>query len=88
MRRQELSRADFDDTTDPETREICWDVYDSLDVRLLVPILFGVDLLGVIAVGAKLTGERLGPDDRQLLRTLANQSAIAIENAQAFDEIA
>ena len=88
MRRQELTRADFDDTTDPETREVCWDVYDSLDVRLLVPILFGVDLLGVIAVGAKLSGERLGPDDRQLLRTLANQSAIAIENAQAFDEIA
>jgi signal transduction histidine kinase len=88
MRRQELTRADFDDTTDPDTREICWDVYDSLDVKLLVPILFGVDLLGVIAVGAKLTGERLGPDDRQLLRTLANQSAIAIENAQAFDEIA
>jgi signal transduction histidine kinase len=88
MRRQELARADFDDTTDPETREVCWDVYDSLDVKLLVPILFGVDLLGVIAVGAKLSGERLGPDDRQLLRTLANQSAIAIENAQAFDEIA
>jgi signal transduction histidine kinase len=88
MRRQELTRADFDDTTDPETREVCWDVYDSLDVRLLVPILFGVDLLGVIAVGPKLSGEHIGPDDRQLLRTLANQSAIAIENAQAFDEIA
>jgi signal transduction histidine kinase len=88
MRRQELTRADFDDTTDPDTREVCWDVYDSLDVRLLVPILFGVDLLGVIAVGPKLSGERIGPDDRQLLRTLANQSAIAIENAQAFDEIA
>jgi signal transduction histidine kinase len=88
MRRQELMRADFDDTTDPDTREVCWDVYDSLDVRLLVPILFGVDLLGVIAVGPKISGERIGPDDRQLLRTLANQSAIAIENAQAFDEIA
>jgi len=88
MRRQELSREDFDDATDPETREVCRDVFDSLDVRLLVPILFGVDLLGVIAVGPKLSGERLGPDDRQLLRTLANQSAIAIENAQAFDEIA
>ena len=88
MRRQELSRSDFDDATDPETREQCWDVFDSLEVRLLVPILFGVDLLGVIAVGAKLSGERLGTDDRQLLRTLANNSAIAIENAQAFDEIA
>jgi len=88
MRRQELSRQDFDEATDLETREAGWELFDALDVRLLVPILFGVDLLGVIAVGAKLSGERVGPDDRQLLRTLANQSAIAIENAQAFDEIA
>jgi signal transduction histidine kinase len=88
MRRQELTRGDFDDATDAETREVCRDVFDSLEVKLLVPILFGVDLLGVIAVGGKISGEVLGPDDRQLLRTLANQSAIAIENAQAFDEIA
>ena len=88
MRREELSRSDFDDDSDSEKRESCWDVYDTLEVELLVPILFGVDLLGVIAVGRKLSGERLGTDDRQLLHTLANQSAIAIENAKAFDEIA
>ncbi|HEY8120806.1 MAG TPA: ATP-binding protein [Myxococcota bacterium] len=88
MQRQELARGDFDDELDPETRAACQDVFDILDVELLVPILFGVDLLGIIAVGRKLTSERLGPDERQLLRTLANQSAIAIENAKAFDEIA
>ena len=88
MRREELARWDFDDEPDPEKRESCWDVYDTLEVELLVPILFGVDLLGVIAVGRKLSGERLAADDRQLLRTLANQSSIAIENAKAFDEIA
>jgi signal transduction histidine kinase len=88
MRRGELSRIDFDDERDDEEREACWDVFDSLEVELLVPILFGVDLLGVVAVGRKLSGERLAPDDRQLLQTLANHSAIAIENAKAFDEIA
>ena len=88
MRREELARADFDDEPDVESREQCWDIYDTLEVELLVPILFGVDLLGVIAVGRKLSGERLALDDRQLLRTLANQSSIAIENAKAFDEIA
>jgi signal transduction histidine kinase len=88
MRREELARSDFDEDPDPEKRESCWDVYDTLEVELLVPILFGVDLLGVIAVGRKLSGERLGRDDRELLRTLANQSSIAIENAKAFDEIA
>jgi signal transduction histidine kinase len=88
MRREELARSDFDDEPDSENRESCWDIYDTYEVELLVPILFGVDLLGVIAVGRKLSGERLAADDRQLLRTLANQSSIAIENAKAFDEIA
>jgi signal transduction histidine kinase len=88
MRRKELSREDFDDEPDPELREVCRDVFDTLDVEMLEPVLFGVDLLGVIAVGRKLSGERLGPDEKQLLGTLANQSAIAIENARAFDEIA
>lgn len=88
MRRTELARSDFDEERDPEVREACRDVFDGLGAELLVPILFGVDLLGGIAVGRKLTGDRLGPDERQLLRTLANQSAIAIENAKAFDEIA
>jgi signal transduction histidine kinase len=88
MRREDLTRADFDDEHDLESREACRDVYDTLEVELLVPILYGVDLLGVIAVGRKLSGDRLAPDDRLLLRTLANQSSIAIENAKAFDEIA
>jgi two-component system NtrC family sensor kinase len=88
MRREELARSDFDDEPDPEKREACWDIFDSLEIELLVPILYGVDLLGVVAVGRKMTGERLGADERQLLRTLANNSAIAIENAKAFDEIA
>jgi signal transduction histidine kinase len=88
MRREDLERADFDDEHDLESREACRDVYDTLEVELLVPILYGVDLLGVIAVGRKLSGDRLAVDDRLLLRTLANQSSIAIENAKAFDEIA
>jgi len=88
MRREELARSDFDEEPDSERREACWDVFDTLEVELLVPILFGVDLLGVIAVGRKLSGDRLAADDRQLLRTLANQSSIAMENAKAFDEIA
>ncbi len=88
MRREELTRSDFDDEPDPEKREACWDIFDTLEVELLVPILYGVDLLGVVAVGRKISGDRLGSDERQLLRTLANNSAIAIENAKAFDEIA
>jgi len=88
MRRDDLTRVDFDDQHDVERRELCRDVFDTMEIELLVPILYGVDLLGVIAVGRKRSGDRLMADDRLLLRTLANQSSIAIENAKAFDEIA
>jgi signal transduction histidine kinase len=88
MRRQDVSRGDLADENDEALREGCEALFDELDVVLLVPVLFGVDLLGVIAVGRKLSGERFSADDRQLLLTLANQSSIAIENAKAFDEIA
>jgi len=88
MRREEVSRNDVEEEPDPTLRSACLEVFEQLDVALLVPVLFGVDLLGVIAVGRKLSGDRFTPDDRQLLLTLANQSSIAIENARAFDEIA
>ncbi|RIL03048.1 MAG: hypothetical protein DCC71_15765 [Proteobacteria bacterium] len=88
MRRQEVGRSDLAEESDPAMRAACEALFDRLDVALLVPVLFGVDLLGVIAVGRKRSGERFSPDDRQLLLTLANQSSIAIENARAFDEIA
>ena len=87
-RRGELARIDFDEESDSNQRRMCWDVYDDMGIELLVPILFGRDLLGVIAVGSKVTGDRIGGVDRQLLQILANQSAIALENAKAFDEIA
>jgi signal transduction histidine kinase len=87
-RRDALARSDFDDEPDLEVRELCRDVFDQLEVELVVPIPYGVDLLGAIGVGHKFSGERLGAEDRQLLMTLANQSSIAIQNARAFDEIA
>jgi len=88
LARRSLTRFDFDDEPDPEVREACRDVFDTLEVELLVPIVYGLELLGVIAVGRKLSGDRFVVEDRLLLRTLANQSAIAIENAKAYDEIA
>jgi signal transduction histidine kinase len=88
VRRDALARSDFDDERDLEVRELCRDIFDQLEVELIVPIPYGADLIGAIGVGHKYSGERLGAEDRQLLLTLANQSSIAIQNSQAFDEIA
>jgi len=88
MRREEVSRSELAEESDRDVREACLEVFGRLEVALLVPVLYGVDMLGIIAVGRKLSGERFRPEDRQVLLTLANQSSIAIENAKAFDEIA
>ena len=77
-----LSRGTLDE--DPEAT----DFFDRLGVELVVPILYRNELLGAILVGRKRTSDRLAGADRQLLQTLANQSAIAIENARSFEEIA
>ncbi len=88
VQRRILARGSFDDEFDLEAREASRDVFETLEIELLVPILYGVDLMGVIAVGRKLSGEQLDSSDRGLLTTLANQSSVAIENAKAYDEIA
>lgn len=55
--------------------------------RLLVPLLYRGSLMGILALKEKLSGERFDREDRALLSTLANQSALAIETALLHDEM-
>jgi len=87
MRREPISILDFEDESQ-ETVRRCREIFERLELEFLVPILFGADLLGAIAVGEKMSGDRFDRYDRELLGTLANQSAIAIENAEVFAEVA
>ena len=48
------------------------------------PLLYRDRLLGVLAVGAEGMGRRFTEQDGELLRLLAAQAAIAIENARLF----
>lgn len=59
-------------------------------VDLVVPLLVGddeVEWMGLLLVGPKLNGRSVNASDRQLLATLANQIAMALESARAFEEI-
>ena len=57
------------------------DLFDTLQSVLLVPLVYRKGLVGIMALGEKKSGELFVQDDVELLTTLANQSAIAIENA-------
>jgi adenylate cyclase len=52
-----------------------------------IPIISKEDLIGIIALGQKLSGDIFTAEDMGLLSTLANQVAVALDNARLYDEV-
>jgi class 3 adenylate cyclase len=57
---------------------------DELGASLVLPILFRGSVTGLFALGDKLSGAAYSTFDLRVLRLVANQSAVAIENARAY----
>ncbi len=58
--------------------------FSVLRASLIIPLFFKDELVGVLSLGEKKSGLMYTSYDLKLLKTLANQTAIAIENAFAF----
>jgi len=58
--------------------------FKRFEASLIMPLFFKKQLIGFIALGDKKSGLTYTTMDITLLRLLANQSAIAVENALAF----
>src|SRR3989442_3842611 len=54
---------------------------------LLLPIVSDDDLIGVVALGKKMSGDPFYSQDVDLLSTLANQAGVAIKNAQLYEQV-
>jgi signal transduction histidine kinase len=52
--------------------------------EILIPVKTSGELVGIFAVGPKLSEETYAQDDQLTLATLANQTAMAIDNARLF----
>ena len=59
---------------------------ESTGAELLIPLRAKGELMGVFAVGPKLSEESHSLDDQRTLTMLANQTAMAIDNARLFEE--
>ncbi|MGE5446577.1 MAG: ATP-binding protein, partial [Ignavibacteriales bacterium] len=59
--------------------------FQELKASVLIPLLFKDQLVGLLSLGEKKSGLMYTSNDMRLLRTLTNQSAIAIENALAYE---
>src|SRR2546430_10158852 len=75
---------------DPELescRELCVAQMGALGVELVLPLVFRDRLTGILGLSEKRSGAAYSTDDLRLLRTLANQSAVALENARAYADL-
>ncbi len=71
-------------STLPAKRE----VLGRLDAQLLLPLASKEDLLGFISLGPKKSEEPYSPSDTGLLRTVAAQTGLALENTRLSEAIA
>ena len=61
--------------------------FDHLGTEVLVPLIADDHVIGFLAVGPKRSGDTFFSDDADLLATLANQSAVAVRNAQTHQQV-
>jgi len=58
-----------------------------LEIDVVVPIMLEGRLTAVLMLGPKLSGDIYSIEDMGLLVTMANQAAVAINNAQLYEEV-
>ncbi len=59
---------------------------DTYHIDLCIPMMVASKLIGIYALGEKLSGAAFSKHDLQLLHTLGHQAAIAIRNVQLHEE--
>lgn len=80
----------YDIQADPfyeDQRKPCEDTFGRLQATLIVPLIYENKLTGLISLGEKKSGKFYRQEDINLLNTLANQGAVAIENARMIEEV-
>jgi diguanylate cyclase (GGDEF)-like protein len=61
--------------------------FDLAGGGLLVPFRTEANLVGALSLGRRQSGKPYGAEDRRLLQILANQGAVAIQNALTLEEL-
>jgi signal transduction histidine kinase len=60
---------------------------DEIRASLLVPLKIENKLVGILLLGEKLAGDIFDAHELEVLSVLANQAAIALENARLYEEL-
>jgi serine phosphatase RsbU (regulator of sigma subunit) len=85
--KREITRYDvMEDPRYADVSETCEAGFEALHASLMVPLVYQDKVIGVVALGEKKSGKVYNRKDLDVLHTLANQGAVAIENARLFQE--
>ncbi len=60
---------------------------DAMQVALLLPLKSEGELIGVLALGEKLSGEIFDAEELELLRVLAGQATVALQASQLYEQV-
>lgn len=60
---------------------------EHIEASLCLPLLSNNKLIGIIVLGAKISGDAYTKEDLELLSTLSYQAGIAIDNARLYKEV-
>jgi class 3 adenylate cyclase len=80
----------YDINEDPHYRDIkdtCSERFARMGVSMVLPLVYQDTVKGALALGYKKSGHFYTRADIDLLNTLANSGAVAIENAKLVDQI-
>ena len=80
----------YDVLEDPKYKDICLDCaqnFSTLYASLIVPMVLRGEVIGFLSLGDKKSGKFYNREDIDLLRTLAGQGAVAIENARMAEQM-
>jgi serine phosphatase RsbU (regulator of sigma subunit) len=67
-------------------RETLQHTFETFTSELMLPLKYKDELRGILSLGRKKSGKIYTSEDIDLLKTIINQSAIALENAKLFEE--
>jgi HD-GYP domain-containing protein (c-di-GMP phosphodiesterase class II) len=63
------------------------DELQKFNAEILLPLSSNEELIGILALGKKLSSQPYTQNEEMLFSTLANQTAVAVENARLYDEL-
>ena len=85
--RRTLLRDDLGSTVTGRDAELAVEQLAALGGEFAIPMMSESDLIGLLIVGPKRSGDAYFSDDLELLSTLSHQAVIAMRNAQLYRQV-